>query len=80
MVEKYFFLYFNVTIATLKVNLLVYSDLCVAISLIFIVTYYHALMVSAPKPNHSAHAHGHSYPRTRVSIPTYMGTDAQSLG
>lgn len=43
MVEKYFFLYFNVTITTLKVNLLVYSDLRVAISPIFIVTYCHLL-------------------------------------
>lgn len=80
MVEKYFFLYFNVTITTLKVNLLVYSDLCVVISPIFIVTYYHAFMVNAPKPNHSAHVRGLSYPCTWVLIPTYTGMDAQSHG
>lgn len=80
MVEKYFFLYFNATITTLNVNLLVYSDLRVVISPIFIVTYYHALMVSAPKQNHSAHVRGLSYPCTWVLIPTYTGTDAQSLG
>lgn len=68
MVEKYFFLYFNVTITTLNVNMLVYSDLRVAISPIFIVTYYHALMVSAPKQIHSAHVRGLSYPRTCVFL------------
>lgn len=43
MEEKYFFLYFNATIATLMVNLLVYSDLRVAITPVFIATYCHAL-------------------------------------
>ena len=47
MEEKYFFLYFNATIATLKVNLLVYSDLCVAITPVFIATYCHLL----PRPS-----------------------------
>lgn len=80
MEEKYFFLYINATIATLIVNILVYSVLRVAITPVFIATYYHALASSALKPNYSAHAHGYSYPRTRISIPTYTGTDAQSLG
>lgn len=83
MEEKYFFLYFNATIATLMVNLLVYSDLRVAITPVLLppnTTYCHALVSSALKQNNSAHVHGHSYPRTRVSIPTYTGTDAQSLG
>lgn len=38
MEEKYFFLYINATIATLIVNLLVYSDLRVAITPVFIAT------------------------------------------
>lgn len=35
---KIFFLYFNATIATLMVNLLVYNDLRVAITTVFIAT------------------------------------------
>lgn len=38
MAEKYFFLYINATIATLIVNLLVYSDLRVAITPVLIAT------------------------------------------
>lgn len=38
MEEKYFFLYFNAIIATLTLNLLVYNDLRVAITPIFIAT------------------------------------------
>lgn len=83
MVEKYFFLYFNVTITTLKVNLLVYSDLRVVISPIFIVTYCHLLpRINGQRTEADPFCPRTcvSYPCTWVLIPTYTGTDAQSLG
>lgn len=76
MVEKYFFLYFNVTITTLKVNLLVYSDLRVVISPIFIATYCHLL----PRINGQRTEAEPFCPRTWCLIPTYTGMDAQSHG
>lgn len=84
MEEKYFFLYFNATIATLIVNLLVYSDLRVAITPVFIATYCHALVSSAliqptPMDTHT-HVHGYPYPRTWVRMPIVLGNRAQSLG
>lgn len=76
MVEKYFFLYFNVTITTPKVNILVYSDLRVAISPVFIVTYCHLL----PRINGQRAEADPFCPRTWSLIPVYTGTDAQSFG
>lgn len=76
MEEKYFFLYFNVTITTLKVNLLVYSDLRVAISPIFIVTYCHLL----PRINGQRAEAEPFCPRTWCLIPAYMGTHTHVHG
>lgn len=76
MVEKYFFLYFNVTITTLKVNLLVYSDLRVAISPIFIVTYCHLL----PRINGQRAEAEPFCPRTWSLIPVYVGTHTHVHG
>lgn len=69
MEEKYFFLYFNATIATLMVNLLVYSDLRVAITPVFIATYCHLL----PRPSKQRAEAELFCPRPWTLIPTYTG-------
>ena len=76
MEEKYFFLYFNVTITTFKVNMLVYSDLRVAISPIFIVTYCHLL----PRINGQRAEADPFCPRTWSLIPVYVGTHTHVHG
>lgn len=69
MEEKYFFLYFNATIATLIVNLLVYSVLRVAITPVFIATYCHLL----PRPSKQRAEAEQFCPRPWILIPTYTG-------
>lgn len=66
MEEKYFFLYFNATIATLMVNLLVYSDLRGA---------------SLPKALGTVtQDFGHPYPCKWVWIPVYVGMSIHGRG
>lgn len=66
---KIFFLYFNATIATLMVNILVYSDLRVATSPVFIATYCHLL----PRPSKQRAEAEQFCPRPWTLIPTYTG-------